>query len=360
MRIEDKQYKTIWNDNNSIRIIDQTKLPHQLVIKELKTVQDAINAIKTMEVRGAPLIGATAAYGLVLAIKESSDYDFLKKKSYELIQSRPTAVNLKWAIDRMLKKISKIDKKKILEHAIKEAESICYEDESFCKKIGINGMEIIDDMYNKKKKTINILTHCNAGWLATVDWGTATSPIYMAFKKGIPIHIWVDETRPRNQGANLTSFELNEEKIPNTIISDNTGGLLMQRGKVDMCIVGSDRTLSNGDVCNKVGTYLKALAAYDNQIPFYVALPSSTIDWELKNSKDIPIEERSPEELSYIRGIDKDNKLSELLIYPKKSKALNLAFDITPAKYVTALITEKGTCKPSEEEIRNLFNNYTI
>jgi methylthioribose-1-phosphate isomerase len=310
-----------------------------------------------MEVRGAPLIGATAAYGIVLAIKESSDHDFLKKKSDELIQSRPTAINLKWAIDRMIKKISKIDENKILECAIKEAENICYEDESFCKKIGMNGMEIINDLYNKTKKTINILTHCNAGWFATVDWGTATSPIYMAFKKGIPIHIWVDETRPRNQGANLTSFELNEEKIPNTIISDNTGGLLMQRGKVDMCIVGSDRTLSNGDVCNKVGTYLKALAAYDNQIPFYVALPSSTIDWNLKNSKDIPIEERSPEELSHIKGIDKDSNLSELLIYPKKSKALNLAFDITPAKYVTALITEKGTCKPSEEEIRNLFKS---
>jgi len=357
VRIEDKQYKTIWNDNNSIKIIDQTKLPHQLVIKELKTVQDAIKAIKNMEVRGAPLIGATAAYGLVLAIKESSDHEFLKKKSNELILSRPTAINLKWAVERMMKKISKIDKTNILDHAIKEAENICNEDVSFCKKIGVNGMEIINDIYKKTKKTINILTHCNAGWLATVDWGTATSPIYMAFKKGIPIHIWVDETRPRNQGANLTSFELNEEKIPNTIISDNTGGLLMQRGKVDMCIVGSDRTLSNGDVCNKVGTYLKALAAYDNQIPFYVALPSSTIDWSLKNSKDIPIEERSPKELSHIRGIDKDRNLSELQIYPKKSKALNLAFDITPAKYVTALITEKGTCKPSEEGIINLFND---
>ena len=187
-----------------------------------------------------------------------------------------------------------------------------------------------------------ILTHCNAGWLATINWGTATSPIYMAFKEGIPIHVWVDETRPRNQGANLTSFELNEEKIPNTIISDNTGGLLMQRAKVDMCIVGSDRTLSNGDVCNKVGTYLKALAAYDNQIPFYVALPSSTIDWNLNNSKEIPIEERSTKELSHIIGVDNNDNLCELLIYPKKSNALNLAFDITPAKYVTALITERG------------------
>ena len=199
----------------------------------------------------------------------------------------------------------------------------------------------------KRKKTVNILTHCNAGWLATINWGTATSPLYHAHKKGIPIHVWVDETRPRNQGANLTSYELNEEGIANTIIADNTGGILMQKGDVDMCIVGTDRTLSTGDVCNKIGTYLKALAAHDNNIPFYVALPSSTIDWDIKNFKDIPIEERNSEELSHIEGIDEDNKIKKILIYPKKSKALNLAFDVTPAKYITGLITEKGICKAS-------------
>ena len=354
MRIEGKQYKTIWNENGTIKIIDQTKLPHQFEIKELNSSYDAINAIKNMEVRGAPLIGATAAYGLVLAIRENNDPEYLKKKSLDLIQSRPTAVNLKWAVDRMMKKIQN-NNKEILDIALKEAETICEEDLESCKNIGINGLNLIKSIYDRTKKTVNILTHCNAGWLATIDWGTATSPIYMAYNQGIPIHVWVDETRPRNQGANLTSFELNEECIPNTIISDNTGGLLMQRGKVDMCLVGSDRTLSNGDVCNKVGTYLKALAAYDNKIPFFVALPCSTIDLSLEYSKDIPIEERSPEELSHIMGIDDQSNISKILIYPKKSKALNLAFDITPAKYVTALITEKGICKPTKEEIRKLF-----
>ncbi len=355
MRIDGKQYKTIWNEKGTIKIIDQTKLPHQFVIKELNSSNDAINAIKNMEVRGAPLIGATAAFGLVLAIRENNVPEYLKKKSYDLIQSRPTAINLKWAVDRMMKKIHKTNEG-ILDEALEEAEIICKEDEESCKKIGINGLNLIKGLYERTKKTVNILTHCNAGWLATINWGTATSPIYMAYNEGIPIHVWVDETRPRNQGANLTSFELNEENIPNTIISDNTGGLLMQRGMVDMCIVGSDRTLLNGDVCNKVGTYLKALAAYDNQVPFYVALPSSTIDWNLKDSKDIPIEERNSKELSYIRGVDKNNDLGELLIYPKKSKSLNLAFDITPAKYVTALITEKGICEPTEKSIRASLN----
>ena len=216
-------------------------------------------------------------------------------------------------------------------------------------------MKIIEGIYNKTKKTVNILTHCNAGWLATINWGTATSPIYHAHKKGIPVHVWVDETRPRNQGANLTSYELNEENIPNTIIADNTGGILMQRGDVDMCIVGTDRTLSNGDVCNKIGTYLKALAAHDNNVPFYVALPSSTIDWEIKEGKDIPIEERNSEELSHVEGVDENNEIKKVLIYPKKSKAMNLAFDVTPAKYVTGLITEKGISEASSEGLKKLF-----
>ena len=355
MRIAGKEYRTIWYDDDVVKIIDQTKLPHQFVIKDLKSVKDTINAIKIMEVRGAPLIGGTAAYGMALAVKQNSKPDFIKKSSEDLIQSRPTAINLKWAVDRMMKKISGINSHRILDIALNEAKEICDEDEKFCKNIGLNGTKIIEEIYNKKKNTVNILTHCNAGWLATINWGTATSPIYHAHKKGIPIHVWVDETRPRNQGANLTSYELNEENIPNTIIADNTGGILMQRGDVDMCIVGTDRTLSNGDVCNKIGTYLKALAAHDNNVPFYVALPSSTIDWEIKDGKEIPIEERNSEELSHIEGVDENNEIKKILIYPKKSKAMNLAFDVTPAKYITGLITEKGISEASSVGLKKLY-----
>ena len=355
MKIQNKEYRTIWYEENVVKIIDQTKLPHQFIIKDLKTVKDAINAIKVMEVRGAPLIGGTAAYGMALAIQENNDPEFIKKSAEELIQSRPTAINLKWAVDRMMKKLSGINSDQILDIALNEAKEICDEDEKFCENIGINGLKIIEEIYNKKKDTVNILTHCNAGWLATINWGTATSPIYHAHQKGIPVHVWVDETRPRNQGANLTSYELNEENIPNTIIADNTGGILMQRGDVDMCIVGTDRTLSNGDVCNKIGTYLKALAAHDNNVPFYVALPSSTIDWEIKEGKDIPIEERNSEELSHVEGLDENNEIKKVLIYPKKSKALNLAFDVTPAKYVTGLITEKGICEASSDALKKMF-----
>ena len=355
MRIEGKEYRTIWFENNIVKIIDQTKLPHQFIIKDLKTVKDAINAIKVMEVRGAPLIGGTAAYGMALAVQENNDPEFIKKSAEELIQSRPTAINLKWSVDRMMNKLSGINSDQILDIALNEAKEICDEDEKFCENIGINGLKIIEEIYNNKKDTVNILTHCNAGWLATINWGTATSPIYHAHKKGIPVHVWVDETRPRNQGANLTSHELNEEEIPNTIIADNTGGILMQRGEVDMCIVGTDRTLSNGDVCNKIGTYLKALAAHDNNVPFYVALPSSTIDWEIKEGKDIPIEERNSEELSHVEGVDENNEIKKVLIYPKKSKAMNLAFDVTPSKYVTGLITERGISEASPDGLKQLF-----
>ena len=357
MKINGVEYKTIWFDEEKqvVKIIDQTKLPHKFIIKELNSVKDAINAIKTMEVRGAPLIGGTAAFGLVLAIKENNSLDFIKKSSEELVASRPTAINLQWAVHRMNNKLSFVEPGDLFNVALNEAKEICKEDEGFCESIGKNGLNIIEDIYNKKKDTVNILTHCNAGWLATIDWGTATSPIYHAHKKGIPIHVWVDETRPRNQGANLTSYELNEEEIPNTIIADNTGGILMQRGQVDMCIVGTDRTLSNGDVCNKIGTYLKALSAKDNNIPFYVALPSSTIDWSIKDHREIPIEERDSEELSHVEGIDENNEIKKVRIYPQKSKSLNLAFDVTPAKLVTGLITEKGICEASEKGLKGLF-----
>ena len=356
MRINGKKYRTIWYENNVVKIIDQTKLPHHFIIKDLETIKDAVNAIKTMEVRGAPLIGGTAAYGIVLAIQENKNLDFIKKSSEELVNSRPTAINLQWAIHRMNNKLSFVKSDELLDVALKEAKLICDEDVKFCENIGFNGLKIIEEIFNKNNKTVNILTHCNAGWLATIDWGTATSPIYQAHKKGIPIHVWVDETRPRNQGANLTSFELNEEGIPNTIITDNTGGILMQRGEVDMCIVGTDRTLSTGDVCNKIGTYLKALAAHDNNVPFYVALPSSTIDWETKDYNKIPIEVRNSEELSHIEGKDEKNNINKVLIYPENSKSMNLAFDITPAKYVTGLITEKGICQASTVGLKQMFN----
>ena len=355
MRINGKALRTIWFEDNKVKIIDQTKLPHQFIIKDLKTVKDAINAIKVMEVRGAPLIGGTAAYGIVLAIIEKNDLSFINQAAGDLINSRPTAINLKWAVDRMMKKIKGVNSKEILSLALNEAKAICEEDVGFCKSIGEHGLKIIEAIYQKKKDTVNILTHCNAGWLATIDWGTATSPIYHAHQRGIKVHVWVDETRPRNQGANLTSYELNEEGVPNTIIADNTGGILMQRGQVDMCIVGTDRTLANGDVCNKIGTYLKALAAKDNNVPFYVALPSSTIDWKIKEAKDIPIEERNSEELSHIEGVNKKGEIEKFLIYPKKSKTMNLAFDITPAKYVTGLITERGICDASKEGLQKLF-----
>ena len=357
MHINVKAIRTIWFDDKdqAVKIIDQTKLPHKFEVKDLKTVKDAINAIKTMEVRGAPPIGATAAYGIVLTIMENNNTEFIKKSSDNLIKSRPTAINLKWAVNRMLKKLSGVNNNEILKIALEEAKLICEEDIKFCENIGLNGLKIIEEIYNKKKDTVNILTHCNAGWLATIDWGTATSPIYHAHKKGIKVHVWVDETRPRNQGANLTSYELNEEEVPNTIIADNTGGILMQRGEVDMCIVGTDRTLSTGDVANKIGTYLKALAAKDNNVPFYVALPSSTIDWKIENFKDIPIEERNSEELSNVEGLDENNKVKKIRIYPKKSKVMNLAFDVTPAKYVTGLITEKGVCEASTDGLKKLF-----
>jgi len=354
MHINGKAFRTIWFDDKdqAVKIIDQTKLPHKFKVKNLKSVEDVINAIKTMEVRGAPLIGATAAYGIVLAIMEKNDPEFIKTSCGNLIKSRPTAINLKWAVNRMMKKLSGVNNNEILKIALEEAKLICEEEVKFSENIGLNGLKIIEEIYNKKKDTVNILTHCNAGWLATIDWGTATSPIYHAHRKGIKVHVWVDETRPRNQGAFLTSYELNEEGVPNTIIADNAGGILMQRGEVDMCIVGTDRTIATGDVANKIGTYLKALAAKDNNVPFYVALPSSTIDWETTDLKKIPIEERNSEELSHLEGLDKDGTLKKILIYPEKSKAMNIAFDITPAKYVTGLITEKGICEASKEGLK--------
>ena len=363
MKVFGKAYRTIWLAENGkdIGIIDQTKLPHEFSVKYLHNLDDACHAIASMLVRGAPLIGATTAYGMALAMRADCTETGIFSAEKALLKTRPTAVNLMWALEKMKETLLPLCEGDRVEAAYLKAAQICDQDVEICSNIGKYGAEIIESIWLKKGKPrskvggINILTHCNAGWLATIDWGTATSPIYHAHKKGIKVHVWVDETRPRNQGANLTSYELNEEGVSNTIIADNTGGILMQRGQVDMCITGTDRTLSNGDVANKVGTYLKALAAYDNKVPFYVALPSSTIDWNIKNSKDIPIEERNSEELSYVEGLDNNEKLTKVLIYPKKSKVMNLAFDITPSKYVTGLITEKGVCNASKEGLESLF-----
>ena len=355
MKVKNKNFSTIWIENNEVKIIDQTKLPFEFKVQKLKTLNDFCKAIKDMKVRGAPLIGVTAAFGFAKSVERNSSAININKCYKKLLKTRPTAVNLKWALDTLKKKLLKTIPNKRATLAIELANLIRNDDIENCIKIGQNGLKIIEQIYKKKKKPVNILTHCNAGWLATINWGTATSPIYQAHKKGIPVHVWADETRPRNQGANLTSYELNEENVPNTIIADNTGGILMQRGEIDMCIVGTDRTLANGDVCNKIGTYLKALAAKDNNVPFYVALPSSTIDWNIKDFKEIPIEERSPDELSHVEGLDEDGNIQKVKIYPKKSKAINLAFDITPAKYVTGLITEKGICEASEKGLKKLF-----
>lgn len=366
MKIKDKHYRTIWlhpENEQIVRVIDQRLLPHRFEIMDLKTVDQVCFAIKEMVVRGAPLIGATAAWGMYLSTFEmpgNCERDFYFEDVYrKLIQTRPTAVNLKWALDEMLQSITGNDSlEESRWYAKKRAEWICDDDVKANKKIGEFGLPLIEEIAaTKNNEPVNILTHCNAGWLATVDYGTALSPIYLAHEKGIKIHVWVDETRPRNQGAHLTAWELLQAGIPHTLIADNAGGHLMQNNKVDLCLVGTDRTSINGDVCNKIGTYIKALAAFDNQIPFYVAAPSSSIDWNMRNAfAEIKIEERNPDEIKYVQGLI-HGKIDSVLISPQDTGALNYAFDITPAKYVTGLITENGICEASEEGLRNLFPN---
>ncbi|MFH2019948.1 MAG: S-methyl-5-thioribose-1-phosphate isomerase [archaeon] len=352
MLVNNKPYHTIWLENSTIKIIDQRKLPFEFVIEELKTVEDVFTAIKDMHVRGAPLIGVTAAYGMYLACLEANEDSDIKKYAEKLKSARPTAIDLMWAIDTMLKFIEKSSDK--IKTSLETANTICEKSLDQCSMIGTHGYKIIEEIYKKKKSPVNILTHCNAGWLATVDYGTATSPIYMAHEKGIPLHVWVDETRPRNQGY-LTAWELGEQGINHTVIVDNTGGHLMQRGMVDLVIVGSDRTTLSGDVTNKIGTYLKALAAKDNNIPFYVALPSSSIEWAERDHRTIPIEERSSEEVDFITGLNEDNICQKIRIMPKNSRSANYAFDVTPARLVTGLITERGICNASKQDILRLF-----
>ena len=356
MKVNKKDYSTIWVEKNKVKIIDQTKLPFKFVIKELSSLKSFFNALKKMEVRGAPLIGVTAAFGLALEVYRNPNKSNILKSYRTLCNSRPTAINLKWALDEIIKVILKMPPEQRGLESMKIANKIRNDDINSCKQIGKYGLEVIKKIYKKKKKCVNILTHCNAGWLATVDWGTALAPIFYAKKKKIPIHIWVDETRPRNQGALLTSWELKNENISHTVIVDNAGGHLMQNKQIDMCLVGSDRTTISGNVCNKIGTYLKAVVAYENKIPFFVALPTSTIDKKIKKISDIPIELRDGDELSKV-NLKIKNKFMSMNVYAKDTPTLNPAFDVTPKKFITKLITEKGICDPKQELIKKLLGN---
>lgn len=363
MNVKGKHYRTIWVKKNNpaiIQVIDQRCLPHKFVIEDLKSAEDVARAIKDMHVRGAGLIGATAGYGMYLAALQAPKNNFnvfMKRAGQKLKETRPTAVNLAWAVDRQLQAMKQsnniTDKINI---AFETARKIADEDAEYCQKIGEQGLKIIKEISRKKKgKPVNILTHCNAGWLAFVDFGSATAPIYAAHDAGIQVHVWVDETRPRSQGAKLTAWELLNHGVPHHIIADNAGGHLMQHKMVDLCIVGSDRTTYTGDVANKIGTYLKALAAKDNEVPFYVALPSSTFDWKMKDGiKEIPIEERGSEEVIYVDGLN-NGQPKKILVAPKGSPAANYGFDVTPAKYVTGLITERGICRANVQSILKLY-----
>jgi methylthioribose-1-phosphate isomerase len=361
MKVNGEPYRSIWlnDDGHSVDIIDQTRLPHEFVIKKLGSVTDAAEAIRVMRVRGAPLIGATAAYGLALAMRENPGDENLDYAAEKLLSTRPTAVNLRWALQRMQQKLGRTPVNERIETAYAMAAEICDEDVAINHAIGRHALEVIRGLWRQKpagSDSFHILTHCNAGWLATVDWGTALSVIYQAYDDGIPVHVWVDETRPRNQGAALTAWELKSHGIPHDVIVDNAGGHLMQHGLVDMCVTGTDRTARNGDVCNKVGTYLKALAAFDNQVPFYVALPGPTIDWQMQDGvAGIPIEERDATEVTHIFGKNSAGKVDAVQITPDGVSARNYAFDVTPARLVTGLFTERGVCEASEAGLLGLY-----
>jgi methylthioribose-1-phosphate isomerase len=358
MLVDGTPYRTIWpNADGSVGIIDQTRLPHVFETVALRSMPDAAHAIKAMLVRGAPLIGTTAAYGLAMAMRDDAGDGNLAAAYGTLYATRPTAVNLRWALDDLQRRLSPLAPADRAAAAWARAGQIADEDAAICEAIGDHGLGLIRTAAAAKKpgETIHILTHCNAGWLATVDWGTALAPIYKAHDAGLPVHVWVDETRPRNQGASLTAWELGRHGVPHTLVVDNAGGHLMQRGQVDLCIVGTDRTTANGDVCNKIGTYLKALAAAAHNVPFYVALPSPTIDWTLSDGLAIPIEERAESEVTEMWGKTPDGELTRVRITPETTPAANPAFDVTPAALVTALVTERGVCAASPEGLRALF-----
>ena len=358
MRIKGRAYRTIWvaADGWSVEIIDQTRLPHRFETVRLETAADAARAIKTMQVRGAPLIGVTGAYGLCLSLREDASDRALDQATEMLAAQRPTAINLRWALEEMRSVLRPVAPKGRAAAAYAKAAALADADVETNRCIGLCGLPLIEAIARKKAgRPVNVLTHCNAGWLACVDWGTATSPIYQAHDKGIAVHVWVDETRPRNQGAALTAYELGSHGVPHTILVDNAGGHMMQRGLVDLCIVGTDRVTSNGDVANKIGTYLKALAARDNGVPFYVALPFSTIDWTLEDGLAIPIEERSADEVLSMTGRLPDGTLASLAIAAPGSPAANPAFDVTPARLITGFITERGVCAATPAGLRSLY-----
>ena len=360
MRINGKSWRSIWlaADGRRVEIIDQTRLPHEFRVTTLATLADAAHAIREMLVRGAPLIGATAAYGVCLGLAGGAGDEELERTCATLVACRPTAVNLRWAVDRMRALLLPLPAGERLAAAYREAAAICDEDVAMNEAIGSHGLRLIQDVWEKKGRhgPVRILTHCNAGWLATVDWGTALAPVYKAQAAGIPLLVWVDETRPRSQGASLTAWELAAQGIDHRLIVDNAGGHLMQHGLVDLCIVGSDRTTASGDVCNKIGTYLKALAARASQVPFYVALPGSTVDWGISDGvREIPIEERGQDEVLWVQGLTRDGRLEPVRIAPEATAAFNPAFDVTPAALVTGLITERGVCPASRQGLASLF-----
>ena len=360
MRIEGRDFRTIWPDadGRTVVVIDQRALPHRFVLRRLASDGEAAEAIADMTVRGAPLIGAAGAYGLALAMAADPSDGNLAAAYGRLLVARPTAVNLRWALDRMRARLAALPAAERRAAASAEAALVAEEDVATCAAIGEHGAALIRAAFERtgRSRPVNVLTHCNAGWLATVDWGTALAPIYKAHRAGVPVHVWVDETRPRNQGASLTAYELLAEGVPHTVVVDNAGGHLMQHGRVDLCIVGTDRTTRTGDVCNKVGTYLKALAARDNGVPFYVALPSSTVDWRIADGlREIPIEERSGDEVALMSGETAAGAIETVRIVPRGSPVSNFAFDVTPARLVTGLITERGTCPASEAGLTALF-----
>jgi methylthioribose-1-phosphate isomerase len=364
VKVAGRHYRTIWpTGEGGVRVIDQSRLPHAFVTVDLRTLEDVAHAIRAMVVRGAPLIGATAAYGVALAMRMDGSDRRLEHATDVLRATRPTAHNLSWALERMRSALERVPHGERPEVAMRVAAQLCDADVAQCRAIGEHGLSLIRAARAAQPAAagkdsagaVNILTHCNAGWLACVDWGTALAPVYLAHDAGIPVHVWVDETRPRNQGASLTAFELAAHGIAHTVIADNVGGHLMQHGRVQLVIVGSDRTTASGDVCNKIGTYLKALAARDNGVPFYAALPGSTIDWSLERGEDIPIEERAAEELTHITGRSAAGVLETVRVVPEGSPALNVAFDVTPARLVTALITERGVCAASSAGLRDLY-----
>jgi methylthioribose-1-phosphate isomerase len=358
MRVGGRSHRTICLDEDgwSVRIIDQTRLPHEFATLRLESVEDAARAIRTMQVRGAPLIGVTAAFGVALAMRRNASDRALTDACTMLMATRPTAVNLRWALDRVRRALEAFAESSRTEAAYALASTMADEDVEVCRSIGRHGVELLRRAWEKRRnpERLNILTHCNAGWLATVDWGTALAPVFTAHQEGLQVHVWVDETRPRNQGY-LTAWELQQEGISHTVIVDNAGGHIMQHGLVDLCIVGTDRTTAAGDVCNKIGTYLKALAAHDNGVPFYVAAPASSIDFRISDGrKDIPIEQRDAREVHEVTGLSGTQPLT-VRVTPQDSPAQNYAFDVTPARYVTALITERGVCAASAEGLRALF-----